>query len=250
MANELNSYELMRTWFDWCFENPELVNPNHTAIYCFSIEHCNRLGWKEKFGFPTQMTMEALGIKKHQTYIKYFNDLVEWNFIKLIQKSQNQYSANIISLLCAKPKKGKALDKANINHRAKQIASIGQSTGQSNSPIDKQINKEQINQLTNKPYREFAHLKLFDFEFENLLNLGFTKNEIDSTLDKIENYKKNTNYKSLYLTSKNWLEKDKEKSSVKKESGLKTIIDSRNEAHERIIAKHAANEQRTDSTSQ
>lgn len=135
----MNSYELSRNFFDWCFENPEKINPNHTAIYFFAIEHCNRLGWRDKFGFPTQMAMDALGIKKHQTYIKYFNDLVEWKFFKLIEKSKNQYSSNIISLIFAIPKNGKALDKAIINHTAKQTESSGQSTGQSNSSIDKQI---------------------------------------------------------------------------------------------------------------
>lgn len=139
---DINSYELSRKWFDWSFENPEKISPNHAAIYFFAIEHCNRLGWRNKFGFPTQMVMDAIGIKKHQTYIKYFNDLVEWGFFELVQKSINQYSANIISLISAKPKSGKALDKAIITHAAKQI----KSNGQSNSSIDKPINH-----ITNKP---------------------------------------------------------------------------------------------------
>jgi len=135
----MNGYELSRAWFDFCFDNPEKINPNHTAIYFFAIEHCNRLGWKEKFGFPTQMSMDALGIKKHQTYIKYFNDLCEWGFFKLIQKSTNQYSANIICLQNAMPNNSKALDKAIITHTAKQT----QSNGQSNSSIDKQQTTKQ-----------------------------------------------------------------------------------------------------------
>ena len=141
----MTSYDLSRAYFDWCFENPEKVSPNHTAIYFFAIEHCNRLGWKEKFGFPTQMAMDAIGIKKNQTYIRYFNDLVTWGFFKLIEKSKNQYSANIISLQSAMPKNGKALDKALIKHTAKQTESIGLGIRQSNSPIDKPLtkNKEQ-----------------------------------------------------------------------------------------------------------
>jgi len=130
----MNSYDLSRNWFDFSFKNPELISPNHTAIYFFAIEHCNRLGWKEKFGFPTSMAMDAIGIKKHQTYTRYFNDLVEWGFFKLIQKSTNQYSSNIISINCAMTKNGKALDKAIITHTAKQITP----NGQSNSPINKQ----------------------------------------------------------------------------------------------------------------
>lgn len=134
----MNSYDLSRTWFDFCFDNPEKISPNHTAIYFFAIEHCNRLGWKKKFGFPSQMTMDAIGIKKNQTYTKYFNDLVEWGFFELIQKSKNQWSANIISLISAMPKNGKALDKAIMKHAAKQL----EGTGQSNSTIVKQVNKE------------------------------------------------------------------------------------------------------------
>jgi len=130
----MNGYELSRNWFDWSFENPELVSPSHTAIYFFAIEHCNRLGWKDKFGFPSQLAMDAIGIKKHQTFIKHFTDLIDWGFIKLIQKSKNQYSANVISLISALPKNGKALDKALVTHEAKQ----SQSNGQSMDSIDKQ----------------------------------------------------------------------------------------------------------------
>lgn len=140
--NQLTGYDMSRAWFNWAFENPEKISPNHAAIFFFAIEHCNRLGWKEKFGFPSQMVMDAIGIKKNHTYIKYFTDLCEWGFFKLIQKSTNQYSANIISLQCAKPKNGKALDKATIRHTAKQPEGNGQGIG----PIDKPLTNKPINQ--------------------------------------------------------------------------------------------------------
>lgn len=112
----MNGYDLSKTFWDWAFENPEKISPNHAAIYFFAVEHCNRLGWKKKFGFPSQMTMDAIGIKKHSTYIRYFNDLVEWGFFELIQQSKNQYSSNIISLISAVPKNGEALGKAMLKH--------------------------------------------------------------------------------------------------------------------------------------
>lgn len=148
MANtELKGYELSRNFFDWCFENPELINPSHSAIYFFAIEHCNRLGWKSKFGFPTQMVMDAIGIKKHETYIRYLNDLIGWGFLILIQKSTNQYSANIISISNAVPKNGKALEKASLKHGRKQIESMGESTRESKGSILKQENKETEKQI-------------------------------------------------------------------------------------------------------
>jgi len=146
---EITGYELSRNFFDWCFENPEKISPSHSAIFFFAIEHCNRLGWKSKFGFPTQMVMDAIGIKKHETYIRYLNDLIEWGFLILIQKSTNQYSANIISISNAVPKNGKALEKASRMHGRKQTESIGESTGESKGGILKQdINKETIQPIT------------------------------------------------------------------------------------------------------
>ena len=138
MNNELNSYELSRNFINFAFDNPEKISPNHYAIYFFAIEHCNRLGWKAKFGFPTMMACDAVGIKKPQTFIKYFNDLEDWGFIKVVERSKNQYSANIISLISATPKKGEAMDKAMVKHAA--------SKGQSNSPINKQVNNITIEQ--------------------------------------------------------------------------------------------------------
>lgn len=133
----MNGYELSRNWFDWSFENPEKINPNHSALYFFCIEHCNRLGWKEKFGLPTTMAKESIGIKSYNTYIKTFNDLIEWGFIVLIQKSTNQYSANIIALSINDKALNKALDKAMIKQ--------SESTSESIDSIDKQIT------INNKP---------------------------------------------------------------------------------------------------
>lgn len=190
----MNSYDLSRKWFDWSFNNPERINPNHTALYFFIIEHCNRLGWKEKFGLPTTMAKEAIGIRSYNTYINTLNDLVDFGFIKLIEKSKNQYSSNIVALSNFNKAPDKALDKAMINHTTKQR--------ESNSSINKQETIEQIN-----IYRSFANLQLTFEEFEKL-NKDFTKQQIDSILDEIENYKGNKKYTSLYLTAKKWLTKN------------------------------------------
>lgn len=133
MANNLDYFKLTRDFWDFAFENPELIKPNHCALYGFIVEHCNRLGWKEKFGLPTEMAKDAIGIKSYNTYISTLNNLVDWGFLKMIEKSKNQYSSNIVALLKFCKASDKALDKASIKHITKQ----SESTVQSIDSIDK-----------------------------------------------------------------------------------------------------------------
>ena len=126
--NKIKSgYTLSREWFDFCADNTGKIAPIHTALYMHCIDLCNRLGWKETFGLPTAMAMEILGIKNYKTYIKAFNDLVEWKFVIMIEKSENQYTATRIGLVnFTKP-----TTKASPNQRPKQV--------QTNTGIDKLI---------------------------------------------------------------------------------------------------------------
>ena len=123
----MDIYNLSRNFWNFSFENPEKIKPNHIAMYFFAIEHCNRLGWKEKFGFPTTMVMDAISIKSYNTFIKTLNDLVDYGFFKLIEKSKNQYSSNIIAISKFDKAQYKALDKAITKHSTKQVESTVQS---------------------------------------------------------------------------------------------------------------------------
>ncbi|MFZ0490315.1 MAG: hypothetical protein WAM00_08735 [Salegentibacter sp.] len=136
----MNGYEFSRLWFDFSFVNPGKVKPVHTAIYFFAIERCNRLGWKEVFSFPTDLAMEALGIKNYRTYIQALQDLVDWGFIGWIERSSNQYTANVIALVKNTKASPKALDNALSQHGPKQIQSI--------ASINKQLNHKPINHKT------------------------------------------------------------------------------------------------------
>jgi hypothetical protein len=181
---KLTGYELSRKWFDWTFENPDKVQPLHTALYMYIIEHCNRLGWKDKFGLPTEMTKDAIGIKSYHTYIKALNDLIDFGFIILIEKSKNQYSSNIVALANYDKALDKALDKAIIKaeskHMSKQVQSTCQSTCQSTNSINKLITDNL--ELITKNFDEFEKFilslsneegkqKKFDFK-KSLISLG------------------------------------------------------------------------------
>lgn len=156
----MNGYELSKEWFDFSFASPDKVKPIHTAIYFFAIERCNRLGWKDEFGFPTDLAMEVLGIRNYKTYIRALEDLVNWGFIQWIQKSRNQYTANVIALVKntkAPPKASpeappKALAKASPEQGTKQVQSI--------ASINKQLNNKQLNLINLKTFKNQPFLKV------------------------------------------------------------------------------------------
>jgi hypothetical protein len=141
----MNGYELSRQWWDFAYGNPEKVKPIHSALYFFAINQCNRLGWAEKFALPAYMAMGALGVSHHNTYSKAFDDLVEWGFFHLVQKSKNQHTANIIALSKIDTALYTALDTATLNHLAEQAHEQGDST----ITINKQQTTNQKQQTTN-----------------------------------------------------------------------------------------------------
>jgi hypothetical protein len=162
----MDIFQLYRDFWDYTFNNPDKIKPNDIAIYSFAIEHCNRLGWKKKFGFPTTMAMEATGIKSYSVYKKHFDNLIDCGFFEIIEFSKNQYSSNIIALkenYKANDKaQYKALDKALIKHGTKQ----SESTVQSIDSITKQLNNRTNEQLNNE-IKEIKEKEVFDLEIEN-----------------------------------------------------------------------------------
>ena len=197
----MNSYELSRKWFDFSFENPHKVKPIHSSIYFFAIEHCNRLGWKSIFGFPTSMVLEAIGMKSYSSYKKHFDELVDFGFIKVHEYSKNQYSANIIELSLNVKALDKALDKAFVKHNAKQVKST--------VSIDKQINKETIELINN-------NIILINDNLE-----GWINKELNSNTDLVE-------IKQEFLNSTTWIQQISMKKKITEGACidyLKTFLD-------------------------
>lgn len=163
----------MRNWFNWCFDNPDIINPNHTALYMFCIEHNNRMGWKTKYGLPTTMAMEAIGIKSYNTYKKTFDDLIKFKFIILIERSKNQYSSNIIALSISDKALDKALDKATTRHSTKQVGSTIQSTVKSKDSIDIPNTTIPKTEIPNTEYIKPETKKPKDLIFTEMVKIWF-----------------------------------------------------------------------------
>jgi len=164
----MDIYKLYRNFWDYSFEHPQSIRPTHVAIYSFAVEHCNRLGWKQYFGFPTSMAMEATGVKSYSVFKKHFDDLVSFGFFEVAEYSKNQYSSNVIALKENCKANVKALDKALSKHASKQVQSISESTGESIVSID-----IPYNQVTKEPKNKRA--SGYSPEFESAWNLYGSK---------------------------------------------------------------------------
>ena len=97
---------------------------------------------------------------------------------------------------------------------SKAKASLKQ--GSSIKEIDKEEDKESI-------YRSFAHLSISVNEVDKLLE-KYSINQIDETLDAIENYKGNKKYVSLYLTATKWLSKNASSDTYKDDGSKEAAL--------------------------
>ena len=77
-------------------------------------------------------------------------------------------------------------------------------------------NKKNLEKKEETIYRSFAHLKITTAEFDKLIADGWEKEQIDETLDNIQNYAKNKDYVYLYLTARKWLAKQPKKGLLPK----------------------------------
>lgn len=116
-----------------------------------------------------EMTKDAIGISNYRTYSNTLSDLIEWWFIKEIQKSKNQYSSTIIAIVENTEANTKALDKALQKHSQKQSISTVYGT----VCIDKQetIEQETINHVSkNTEDKEIQNTKYNKDEWDDYLS--------------------------------------------------------------------------------
>lgn len=209
--SEFTGYKLTRTWFDFKFENPGKIKASHTELYFYIIDLWNRLGQKEKFGLPTAVTMECLGIGSYNTYKRNLNDLIDFGFILLIQESKNQHQSKVIALSKFDKATDKALDKAHIK-----------ATDKATDDIDKQYNNEQKNNNiinnNNEIIQNFNFSEVLKFEspewIESVsMQQKISIDEVQKKIDEFELFlktieKKHDSKKEFISHFVNWLGKN------------------------------------------
>lgn len=185
--NKLNGYDLSKNWFLFVKQNPDLINVHHSAMYFYLIELCNSLNWQIKIALPREQTKIMIAIKSNRTYTNTFEDLVEWGFIKIVQRSKNQHQANVISLNSAHA------FKASAQHRHRHQHSTGTGTG--TAPIIKQY----------KQYKqEYKEEKIIEVEVKqeiqqpNLADSNLFRKPIPPTKQQVwESFVKNDGTKEM-----------------------------------------------------
>lgn len=186
----MNGYNLIRNWYAFKFDNPSKCKAIHSDMYCYLVDLWNRLGQKNEFGLPTQMTMEVLGIGSYNTYKKSLDSLIEFGFVTIVSDSINQHQSKIVALSKFDKATDKALDKATIKATDK---ALDKATDTIYKPI---------NQVTNKPINNNSS---FSFS-KSLKDLGIEKTLVNDFI-KNRKLKKLANTETAFKALKKELEK-------------------------------------------
>lgn len=212
------------------------LNATHISLYNALFLIWNECGFDTELSINRNDVMKLSKIGSANTYTKCLKELHDNNMINY-KPSFNPLIGSKINMYRFDNGSSKGSDNSSVKSTSKG-ADNGSDT------LYKLLNKETIKLLNtnyklvnkkikiwiesekpkNNIHTSFAHLKISFDEFKQLLDLGYSEIEIKNIFEKIENYKQNTKYKSLYLTAKNWLKLEKEKNSAKKEKESEPIV--------------------------
>lgn len=178
-----------------------------------------------------ECNLTLIQLKKKFDKIDLINELIENEVIKIdadniiIEFLDEQFEtiSNSKLRLSEAGKKGALIKKqATLNQ---PLSDVKTTFKQLDEIREDEIKENKIKDI----YRSFAHLKLSFLEFDKLMAAGYSQIQIDNILNQIENYAKNKNYKNLYLTAINWLNKETQTKPISKiEKGLNDIEEGKN----------------------
>lgn len=202
-----NGYSYSRAWFDFAFENPDQVTASHGILYLWLVEINNRLGWVDVFQITASECMQGMGCKSYNTYKRCFDQLVEWNFVKVVKKAVNQHQCNIVALSKFDKASNKALDKALIKHLTKQSESNVQSNLQSNCDIHKQVNhKPQTINHKREAFTPPTENDCYNFLAQHVTQkrLDWSDEKIGKVAARFFNYYESNGWSRGKIKMKNW----------------------------------------------
>lgn len=228
----MNGFEQIKSFYSWVFNNSDKVRPTHISLYIFLLNQNNRSMWVEWFKCPYDLAMQGACIGNKNTYYKCLDELQLFKLIEY-KKGINLHKSPLIKLI-------KLYDNEPQHSNVTVPLSEPQRVPQT-EPLSELLNKNTYKLITNNYklininlkrwidieleksenliYRQFQHLSISFEDFEKL-KTEFLETDILDCFDRIENYKENTKYTSLYLTSKQWLQKQKKDNlSKEKENG-------------------------------
>jgi hypothetical protein len=184
----------------WKIAEDKQFSSSEIATYFALLNYCNNLNWLNPFVCHFEYVCQTASISKN-TFYACMETLHNEKLIEYTKGIKNSKKPKVFIL--------------NLENKTKNKTGIKLRTEQEQNKEQKGNLNKLLNNETNKPinnreiYKFFSHLSISIEEVEKIKELGFTKFQIDEVLESIENYKGNTKYKSLYLTAKKWLNKER-----------------------------------------
>lgn len=222
----MNGFEQIKSFYGWVFNNSDKVRPTHISLYLFLINQNNRSMWVEWFKCPYDLAMQGACIGNKNTYYKCLQELEDFGLL-FYQKGINNHKSPLISLIRlydSVPQSGNVTVPLSEPQTEPLTVLLNKNTYKLITSNYKLINlnlkkwiEDDNEQLNKSYYKSFNHLKITISDFEKL-KIDFEETDILDCFDRIENYKDNKKYTSLYLTAKAWLNKQKNDNNLKKET--------------------------------